>query len=78
LAGTQNIVDLTYLNTERLGKRTTERKAIYDLYCENEKGEKFIVELQRAKQESPLFISPHLGDKGGWVNGIIIGKRFIS
>lgn len=51
LAGTQNIVDLTYLNTERLGKRSTERKAIFDLYCENDKGEKFIIELQRAKQE---------------------------
>ena len=26
------------------------RKAIFDLYCENEKGEKFIVELQKTKQ----------------------------
>jgi len=51
LEGSQNIVDLTYLNTERLGKNITERKAIFDLYCENDKGEKFIIELQRAKQE---------------------------
>jgi predicted transposase/invertase (TIGR01784 family) len=27
-----------------------DRKAIFDLYCENEKGEKFIVELQKTKQ----------------------------
>ena len=26
------------------------RRAVYDIYCENEKGEKFIVELQKAKQ----------------------------
>ena len=26
------------------------RKSIYDLYCENEKGEKFIVELQHTEQ----------------------------
>ncbi len=28
-----------------------DRKVIYDLYCENEKGEKFIVELQKARQK---------------------------
>lgn len=28
-----------------------DRKAIFDLYCENEKGEKFIVELQKTKQK---------------------------
>ncbi|MCW5201943.1 PD-(D/E)XK nuclease family transposase [Desulfobulbus sp. US4] len=27
-----------------------DRKAIFDLYCENERGEKFIVELQKSKQ----------------------------
>ncbi|GAB4399161.1 MAG: hypothetical protein OHK0053_18900 [Microscillaceae bacterium] len=24
---------------------------VFDLYCENEKGEKFIIELQKAKQK---------------------------
>lgn len=51
LADKQTIIDLQYLNTERLGNNILERKAIFDLYCENDKGEKFIVELQRAEQE---------------------------
>ncbi len=37
------IKSLTYLKNEY------DRKAIFDLYCENEKGEKFIVELQKSK-----------------------------
>lgn len=44
------IKDLTYLKTEQLGTTDIDRKAIFDLYCENEKGEKFIVELQKTKQ----------------------------
>ena len=44
------IKDLTYLKTEQLGTTEVDRKAIFDLYCENEKGEKFIVELQKTKQ----------------------------
>ena len=45
------IVSITYLKTERLGISEQSRKAVFDLYCENEKGEKFIVELQKSKQE---------------------------
>lgn len=44
------ITDLTYLKSENLGDTDLDRKAIFDIYCENEKGEKFIVELQKAKQ----------------------------
>jgi predicted transposase/invertase (TIGR01784 family) len=44
------IVDLTFKNSEQLGQIEMERKAIFDIYCENEIGEKFIVELQKAKQ----------------------------
>ena len=44
------IIDLTYLPLEQLGRLFDSRKAIFDIYCENEKGEKFIVELQKAKQ----------------------------
>ena len=47
----ERVQDLTYLNTENLGNSETDRKAIFDLYCENEKGEKFIIELQNAKQQ---------------------------
>ncbi|MEZ4884171.1 MAG: Rpn family recombination-promoting nuclease/putative transposase [Chitinophagales bacterium] len=45
------IVDLTYLRNEHLSNHEDDRRAVYDLYCENEKGEKFIVEIQRAKQK---------------------------
>ncbi len=44
------IVDLTYLRNEHLGTSETDRRAIFDLYCTNERGEKFIVELQKTKQ----------------------------
>jgi predicted transposase/invertase (TIGR01784 family) len=45
------IIDLNFLKNEHLGSTPEDRKAIFDLYCENEKGEKFIVELQKAKQQ---------------------------
>ena len=45
------IVELTYLKNEHLGFTELNRKAIFDLYCTNEKGEKFIVELQKTKQK---------------------------
>ncbi len=45
------IKELTYLNNENLPKTEEERRAIFDLYCVNEKGEKFIVELQKSKQK---------------------------
>ncbi len=44
------ITELTYLKNENLGATELNRKAIFDLYCTNEKGEKFIVELQKTKQ----------------------------
>ena len=44
------IVSLAFKNAEQLGQTDADRKAIYDIYCENERGEKFIVELQKAKQ----------------------------
>ena len=44
------IKDLTFRKTEHLGSTETDRKAIFDLYCENEEGEKFIIELQKIKQ----------------------------
>jgi len=44
------IKDLTYLKNEQLGLNDLDRKAIFDLYCTGESGERFIVELQKAKQ----------------------------
>jgi len=44
------IKDLTYKKAEHLGASDIDRRVVFDLYCENEKGEKFIVEMQKAKQ----------------------------
>ncbi len=68
------IVDLSFKNTEQLGKLDIERKAVYDIYCENEIGEKFIVELQKAKQnyfkERTIYYSTfpirEQAEKGKW------------
>ncbi len=45
------ITELTYLKNEHLGRTELDRRAIFDLYCTNERGEKFIVELQKTKQK---------------------------
>lgn len=49
--GEQVIRDVRYLNSEHIGDVFAERKAIFDVYCENEHGEKFIVEMQNAYQK---------------------------
>jgi predicted transposase/invertase (TIGR01784 family) len=46
-----HIQSLTYLKAEQLGLSEYERRAVFDLYCESETGEKFIVEMQKAKQK---------------------------
>ena len=45
------IVDLTYRSLENLGLKVSDRKAIFDVYCTDEKDNKFIVELQRSEQK---------------------------
>jgi predicted transposase/invertase (TIGR01784 family) len=68
------IIDLNFKNTEQLGQTDSDRKAIYDIYCENENGEKFIVELQKAKQnyfkERTIYYSTfpirEQAEKGEW------------
>ena len=43
------IKDLTFKNTETFGALAEDRKAIFDIYCETENGEKIIIEMQKAK-----------------------------
>ena len=47
------ITDIQYLLPEQWGNFRTDRKAVFDIFCETEKGEFFIVEMQNAKQ--PFF-----------------------
>ena len=44
------IKELSYKSTENLGSTQIDRKAIFDIYCQSEDGDRFIVELQKAKQ----------------------------
>ena len=48
--GHQNIKDINYLPMERLGIYGN-RRAIFDVYCEDENGSKFIVEMQNVSQQ---------------------------
>lgn len=74
LPQTNKIVDLTFKNTEHLGQTEIDRKAVYDIFRENETGEKFIVELQKAKQnyfkERTIYYSTfpirEQAEKGEW------------
>jgi predicted transposase/invertase (TIGR01784 family) len=49
LPAKHKIVNLTFKNPEQLSSVESERKAIFDIHCENDKGERFIVEMQKAK-----------------------------
>ena len=49
LPSQHRVKDLTYRSNENLGNTPLDRKAVFDLYCQSEKGEKFIVEMQKAK-----------------------------
>jgi predicted transposase/invertase (TIGR01784 family) len=69
-----HVIDLTFKNSEQLGQTEADRKAIYDIYCDTDKGEKFIVELQKAKQnyfkERTIYYSTfpikEQAEKGEW------------
>ena len=68
------LTSLSFKDKEKLGKTIEERKAVYDLYCENINGEKIIVELQKAKQnyfkERTVFYASfpiqEQAEKGDW------------
>jgi len=68
------IKDLSFKKTEQLGININDRKAVFDIYCENDKGEKFIVEMQKVKQdffkERTLYYATfpirEQAEKGAW------------
>jgi predicted transposase/invertase (TIGR01784 family) len=49
-AQNQHISELVFKKNDRLGSDDLDRNVVFDLYCENKLGEKFIVELQKPKQ----------------------------
>ena len=74
LAPEDRIVSLSYLNTEHLGNGEADRRAVFDVYCENERGEKILVEMQRGEQQYfkdrsiyyATFPIREQGQKGEW------------
>jgi predicted transposase/invertase (TIGR01784 family) len=68
------IAELSFKNTENLSDTKSERKAIFDIYCESKSGKKFIVEMQKAKMEFfkdralfySLFPIREQAQKGEW------------
>ena len=46
----KKIADLKYRSNEYMGQTKFDRRAIFDLYCISSNGERFIVEMQKAKQ----------------------------
>ena len=70
----KNIIDLTFKNHTQLGLTDESSKPIYDIYCENERGEKFIVELQKARKNYfkertiyyATFTIQEQAEKGEW------------
>jgi predicted transposase/invertase (TIGR01784 family) len=74
LPSSNKIKNLSFKNTERLGQTEADRKSLFDIYCESENGEKFIVELQKAKQnffkERTVYYSTfpirEQAEKGEW------------
>jgi len=68
------IADLSFKHPEKMPGTPKERKAIFDIYCQNIQGERFIVEMQKAKvkyfKDRSLFYSTfpikEQAKKGGW------------
>ena len=70
------IKDLSFKNNENLGSMPIDRKAIFDIYCQAQNGERFIVEIQKAKQNfsrtEAFIIQPfRFRNRRLKVNGII-------
>jgi len=49
LPAQHKIVSLIFKSPEQIGDIKSDRKAIFDIHCENDKGDRFIVEMQKAK-----------------------------
>ena len=78
LQGREVIRQLTLLPNEQLGDTQEDRRSVFDVYCENERGEKIIIEMQKADQQyfkdrsvySSSFPIRSQGEKGHWRFGL--------
>ncbi|MCU0424135.1 MAG: Rpn family recombination-promoting nuclease/putative transposase [Candidatus Kapabacteria bacterium] len=68
------IADVYFRNTENSADTAMERKAVFDIYCVANSGERFIVEMQKAKvkyfKDRALFYTTYpireQAEKGNW------------
>ena len=72
--GEQVVKDVTFLNSEQVGDVRADRKAIFDVYCENEKGEKFIVEMQNASLKAYRDMKNSLDNAEE--KGVVKGEKY--
>ena len=78
LQGREVIKSLSLLPSEQLGDTEDYRRSVFDVYCENEKGDKIIIEMQKAEQQwfkdrSVYYSSFPIrsqGEKGKWLFGL--------
>lgn len=60
----EGITDITFRNVEALGMGRNDRKAIFDIFCETDKHEMIIVEMQKSSQkyfsDRVLYYAPSL------------------
>jgi len=74
LPNEHQIVELSFKKNEQLGELNLDRRAIFDIFCENEKKDQFIVEMQKAKinffKDRAVFYSSFpirdQAEKGEW------------
>ena len=69
LEGEKRIINITFLDKEQLGTTADDRSCIYDIYCENENGERFIVEIQNRghrnfKERAIYYLSRAIANQG--------------
>ena len=61
---------LSFHNPEHLGSTSSERRAVFDVFCEAKSGEKFIVEMQKEDQEffkdRSLYYAAYPVREQGW------------
>jgi predicted transposase/invertase (TIGR01784 family) len=68
------ISELSFKNPDNMADTSLERRAVFDIYCQSSTGEKFIVEMQKAKmnffKDRSLYYSTfpirEQADKGVW------------
>ena len=80
LDGQGVITNLTYLNSEQLGTQELDRKAVFDVYCENDRGEKFLAEYEDSLKAfrdwySVLSTAEHKGFALGMEEGMAKGEK---